>query len=85
MAVDIQRIAPDLNVWIVRLNGNGVTFDAVCTVVEIDSETIKALGAMSAKRLGMLQMLNEAAVHFRAMGYKRLCYVHNNKHITRSI
>lgn len=83
--ISIEPLKTTPPAWIVRLNGDGVTFDAVCTVIEIDRETIKAIGAMSAKRLGMLQMLNEAAVHFRAMGYKRLCYVHNNKHITRSL
>lgn len=83
--ISIEPLNTTPPTWIVRLNGNGVTFDAVCTVVEIDSETIKALGAMSAKRLGMFQLLNEAAWHFRDMGYKRLCYVHNAKTVSRPL
>lgn len=78
---DIEPLNCKPRAWILRLNGDGATFDAVCTIFEVASDRVVALGALSnaAKKNGMMQMIVDCKDYFVSEGFLHLEFTHNHK------
>lgn len=83
--IEIEELSTTPKVWILRLDGDGNTFNAVCTVVHKDDDTVEAKGACSRVAGGVLEILLKSSKYFLKLGYSKLSYKHNGKDVVKSI
>lgn len=82
--VEIDTLVAD-EVWILRLNGDGSTFDAVCVITRIDAKTIYACAALSLIKGGVTEIAKLSKPFFKELGYTHYQYIHNKKPIRRRL
>lgn len=84
--VEIEKLDTIPSTWIIRLNGDGNTFDAVCTVVHKTDSLLEIKAALSKLGSGVfVSMLLDIADYFSDLGYKNIIFTHNGKTITRKL
>lgn len=82
--VEIEELVND-QVWMLRLNGDGSTFDAVCVITRIDPLTIYACAALSLIPGGITELTRLSKPYFKEKGYTHYQYIHNTKPIRRKL
>ena len=61
------------------LNGNGSTFDAVATVVQVTDELFEVWGANSTIKNGIMKLLAQEREDLIKLGFKFMRYRHNRR------
>lgn len=72
--LEIEQVL-DHDVWLLRLNGDGQTFDAVCTVWRLEEDLLFVAAGMSRVPDGMGRILAQARQPFIDKGFRRMRYV----------
>ena len=78
-SLETEQLDPILNVWHLRLNGNGKTFDAICTVHPETTNQLYVSGAVSLVPRGIPRLLRLGSQWALTQGYVTLRYVHNGR------
>ena len=82
--IEIEELVKD-EVWIIRLNGDGSTFDAVCVIVRLDAVTIYACAALSLIKGGATEITKLSKPYFKEKDFTHYQYKHNGKPIKRAL
>lgn len=79
MSVELERFSPELNIWYARLNGDGITFDAVCTIRAIKSDTLAIEGLCSRSNKDIKELFDAIYDEFKYSSYDKIRYVRRGK------
>lgn len=82
--VDIEQVG-EYPVWILRLNGDGRTFQAVCCSWLAGPNEIFIAAGMSKVHGGLVKMVTLAQPFFKSKGASKLRYIHNGREVTHQI
>lgn len=76
--IEFTRMNPLLNVWEVRLNGDGEEFDAICIVKAEADDTAYISGLMSRVPRGWHRIAKLGKPKLYEMGFRRMRYRRNS-------